>query len=303
MRIAVTGASGFVGRALVAALRADGILVHALVRGAVGPDEIGWDPATGRIDAGRLEGMDAVVHLAGESIAGGRWTAARKARIRQSRVDGTGLLARTLASLRQPPAVLVSASAVGIYGHRGDEALTESSAPGTGFLAEVVAAWEAAAEPAAAAGIRVVLTRTGMILDPDGGALEQMLPPFKLGVGGPMGGGRQWTSWITLEDMVAVIRWAIATPGLTGAVNVVAPAPVRNAELARALGAALHRPAVVPAPAFALRLMFGEMADEMLLASQRCLPDALLTSGFRFRHPELLPALRAVLGRTGPGAA
>lgn len=297
MRIAVTGASGFVGGALLRALRADDHQVLALVRRPAGPDEIAWDPASGRLDANALEGLDVVVHLAGESIAGARWTAARKARIRQSRVAGTSLLARTLAGLRQRPAVLVSASAIGLYGNRGDEVLTESSGPGEGFLAEVVVAWEAATAPAADAGIRVVLPRFGMILDPAGGALAQMLPPFRLAAGGPMGSGRQWTSWVTLADVVAVLQFAIATPALAGPVNTVAPAPVRNAAFARALGEALHRPAVVPAPAFALRLLFGEMADEMLLAGQRCLPTVLDRAGYRFHHPDLLPALRAVLAQ------
>lgn len=299
LRVAVTGASGFLGRALVHALEGRGDTVLRLVRREAGAGEAAWDPERGTLDAAALEGLDAVVHLAGEGIADGRWTAARKARIRNSRVLGTRLLSGALAECARPPAVLVSGSAMGIYGDRGDELLTESSALGSGFLAETGALWEAAAEPARAAGIRVVHPRFGMILHPGGGALARMLPPFRLGAGGPLGHGRQWVSWLSLDDAVAVILFAIATPALSGACNAASPVPVTNAEFARTLGAALHRPAVIPVPALALRLMFGEMADQALLASQRLVPAALETVGYRFRDRELAPTLQRLLD--GPG--
>jgi len=293
--VAVTGASGFLGRALVEGLTARGDSVLRLVRRPPGPGEVAWDPEGGTLDAAALEGCDAVVHLAGEGIADGRWSAARKARIRDSRVLGTRLLAGALAACRQPPAVLVSGSAMGIYGDRGDELLTEASAPGTGFLAETGALWEAAAEPARQAGIRVVHPRFGMILHPGGGALARMLPPFRLGAGGPLGHGRQWISWLSLDDAVGIILFAIATPALSGACNAASPAPVTNAEFTRALGAAVHRPAVIPVPAVALRLMFGEMADQALLASQRLVPAALTAAGYPFRDRELGPTLQRLL--------
>lgn len=295
-RVAVTGASGFVGRALVARLEADGLRVVRLVRRPGPGDVVTWDPAAGAIDAGALEGVEAVVHLAGEDISGGRWTAEKKRRIRQSRVAGTALLAGALASLRRPPRVLVSASAVGIYGDRGDEVLTEASAPGHGFLSDVATAWEAATTPASAAGIRVVTPRLGIVLDPAGGALARMLLPFRLGVGGPLGPGTQWVSWLTRAEAVGIIRFAIDTPNLAGAVNAVAPAPVTFAGFARALGAALHRPAILPVPSLALRLVFGEMAEGLLLASQRCIPEALQAAGYRFEAPTLPEALATMLG-------
>jgi len=294
--VVVSGASGFLGSALVAALEADGARVLRLVRRpSTASNEIAWDPDGGQIDAARLEGADAVVHLAGETIAGARWTAERKQRIRDSRVRGTGLLARTLAGLRTRPQVLVSGSAMGIYGDRGDDELTENDSPGRGFLAEVVVAWEAAADPARAAGIRVVHPRLGMVLHPDGGALEKMLPPFRLGLGGQLGNGRQWMSWISRDDAVGVIRAAIDTGSLAGPVNAGSPQPVRNAEFTSLLGAALHRPTLMAVPAFVLPLMFGELAKEGLLASQRMIPARLQAIGYRFNDPDLAPTLVKLL--------
>jgi uncharacterized protein (TIGR01777 family) len=295
-----------VGGAVSAVLRAQGHEVVRLVRRlpaappaepAGGPDAVPWDPAAGRFEAGRLAGCAAVVHLAGENIAAGRWTARRKARIRSSRVDGTALLARGLAGLAAPPPVLVAASAVGYYGDRPGEKLTEESPPGRGFLAGVCRDWEAAAEPARAAGIRVVWLRIGAVLDPRGGLLARLAPVFRLGLGGPVGGGSQVVSWITLDDLLAVIGRALADPGLAGAVNAVAPAPVTNRELTAALAAALGRPALLPVPAWAARAAFGEMAEELLLWSARVLPERLLAAGFRFRDPELGPALCRLLAR------
>jgi hypothetical protein len=271
--------------------------VIRVVRRPPAPGEVFWDPTRGRIDVAGLEGVDAVVHLAGESIAAGRWTAERKRRIRASRVDGTRLLAGALGQLTRKPAVLVSASAIGIYGDRNDEELDEGSAPGSGFLADVGRDWEAATETAAAAGIRVVLARMGIVLAREGGALGKMLPPFRLGLGGPLGRGSQWMSWITREDAVAAILATLERPGLAGPVNTVAPAPVTNAEFTRLLAAAVSRPALFPVPALALELLFGEMAREALLASQRVVPRKLLAAGFRFADPVLGPALRRVVGR------
>jgi uncharacterized protein (TIGR01777 family) len=251
------------------------------------------------VDWSRLEGIDAVIHLAGEPI-GVRWTPARKRRIRDSRVLGTRLLAETLARLPRPPRVLVSASGIGIYGNRGDVILTEAS-PSTDapqdFLVEVAREWEAAADAATAAGIRVVATRFGMILSPAGGALQRMLTPFRLGVGGPLGSGRQWVSWAAIDDVVGAVHHALMTEGLAGPINVCTPEPVTSRVLAETLGRVLGRPAVLPAPAPALRLLFGEMADTALLGSQRAVPTRLLESGYRFRYPMLEPALRFLLGR------
>jgi uncharacterized protein (TIGR01777 family) len=296
MRIAVTGASGLVGRPLCAALAAQGHEVVRLVRGgsAPSPGAVPWDPERGTI--GDLGGVDAVVHLAGESIAS-RWTKERKRRIVESRVQGTRLVAGALAALPRKPAALVCASAVGWYGARGDEALDESSPPGTGFLAETCRAWEESADPARDAGIRVVNLRFGIILSARGGALAKMLLPFKLGAGGRVGDGRQWMSWIAHDDALGAIRHAMATADLAGPVNAVAPAPVTNAEFTRVLGRVLGRPTVMTMPAFAARLAFGEMADHLLLAGQRVLPRRLAGSGYAFRHPELEGALRHVLGR------
>jgi uncharacterized protein len=297
--VAVTGASGLLGSALVPALAGAGYRVTRLVRRRPTGDEIHWDPATGTIESAALEGIQAVVHLAGENI-GVRWTAARKRRIRASRVEGTLLLSRTLAALRQPPQVLISASAVGIYGDRGDELLTESSplpSPPTDFLVQVGKDWEAAAQTATGAGIRVVTPRFGIVLARSGGALARMLPPFRLGLGGPFGGGRQWMSWISIDDVVGVILYALSTESLAGAVNATAPNPVSNREFARTLGRVLRRPTILPLPAAAIRLGLGEMGSVALLQSQRVVPARLLQSGYRFRHPQLEGALRAVLGR------
>ena len=300
MRVLVSGASGLVGSALVPALESSGHSVVRLVRrGPVAANEIRWDPSKDpplarSAKGGTPESFGAVVHLAGERIAG-RWTAAKKARIRDSRVLGTTALATALARTGQPPKVMVSASAIGIYGDRGDEVLREESAPASDFLAEVAKLWEAATEPAARAGIRVVALRFGVILSRRGGALARMLPPFRMGAGGRIGSGRQWMSWITLDDVVGVIQHALATDSLRGPVNTVAPNPVTNAQFTRALGEVLHRPTIFPLPAFMVRLMFGEMGEALLLGSQRVDCGKLLASGYRFRHPELKAGLEAVL--------
>lgn len=296
-RVVVTGASGLIGSALTSLLRAAGHSVTPLVRRAPAHGEIGWDPDAGRIDAAALEGVDAVVHLAGESIADGRWTAARKRRILESRTQGTGLLAATLARLERPPAVLVSASAIGFYGDRGAERLDERSAPGHGFLPTVVQAWEAATGPAEAAGIRVVHSRFGIVLSANGGALARMLPPFRAGLGGRLGSGDQYMSPVSLDDVAESLHHCIATSSIRGAVNVTCPEPVRNREFTRTLGAVLHRPALFVVPRVALHLAMGEMVDELLFASARVEPAALLASGYRFRHPTLELALRHVLER------
>lgn len=294
--VAVSGSSGFIGSAVVAALESDGVRVLRLVRRqSTASNEVAWDPDGGQIDSARLESIDAVVHLAGESIAGARWTAERKQRIRQSRVRGTRLVAGALAGLAAKPQVLVSGSAVGLYGDRGDDEIQESDGPGTGFLAEVGRDWEAAADPARQAGIRVVHPRFGIVLHPSGGALAKMLPPFRLGLGSQLGNGRQWMSWISREDAISVIRAAIALPALSGPVNAVSPHPVRNAEFTSILAAALHRPAIAAVPAIVLDLMFGELAKAALLASQRAIPSRLLAVGHRFQDPDLGPALVKLL--------
>jgi uncharacterized protein (TIGR01777 family) len=296
MKILVTGASGLIGTALVSSLAASSHEVTRLVRGQPTSGETGarWDPVAGTIDASALEAIDAVVHLAGENIAG-RWTPAKKAKIRDSRVKGTQLLCETLTRLSSPPAVLVSASAIGYYGDRGDALLTDDSPPGQGFLAEVCRAWEAATEPARQHGLRVVQLRFGVVLSATGGALAQILTPFRLGLGGVLGSGRQYMSWIALDDAVGAIQHALATDALQGPTAAVAPQAVTNQEFTKTLGKVLGRPTAIPLPAFAARLMFGEMADEALLASARIQPMKLLASGYQFRYPELEAALRHVL--------
>jgi hypothetical protein len=296
MKILVTGSTGFIGSALLAALAAGGHQVTRLVRRPAAAGEVRWDPAAGTIDAGGLEGHDAVVHLAGENIAG-RWTPAKKQRIRLSRVHGTRLLAETLAKLSRRPRALLCASAVGYYGHRGQELLREDSPPGKGFLAETCVEWEAAARPAADAGLRVSHLRIGVVLHPAGGALKQMLLPFKLGLGGVVGSGEQYMSWIALDDLVGIFQYALASDSLRGPANAVAPNPVTNREFTKTLGKVLSRPTIFPMPAFAARLAFGEMADELLFSSTRVEPAKLAASGYRFAYADLEGALRHLLGR------
>jgi hypothetical protein len=294
VRLVVSGASGLIGSALVPALRGAGHTVLVLVRREPsGPEEVGWDPAAGTIDAAALAGVEAAVHLSGTSI-GRRWTEQAKREIRASRVASGQLLAETLAGLEPPPAALVSASAVGYYGDRGDEELTEDSPPGKGFLAEVAIEWEGSLEPARAAGIRVVSLRQGIVLTKVGGALPRMLTPFKLGAGGRVGSGRQWWSWITLQDLIAAYGHILESD-LAGPVNVVSPGVVRNAEFTKALGRALGRPTAIPVPAFAVKTMFGEMGTETLLGGQRAVPARLQASGFSFAHPQIDAGLAAAL--------
>jgi len=297
MNIAISGASGLIGSALAAGAAEAKHVVTRLVRStaAAGSAGIGWDPSRGPHEPQRLEGIDAVVHLAGAGIAAGRWTKERKEGIRASRIDGTRNLATALAGLRRPPRALLCASAVGFYGDRGEEWLDEGSAPGSGFLASVCRGWEDASMPAMAAGIRVVHLRFGVVLSRGGGALPRMLPPFRLGLGGRIGSGAQYMSWIALADVVAAILHLLASDAARGAVNLVAPNPVTNREFTRALGRALSRPTVLPLPAAIARLAFGEMADEMLLASQRARPASLDASGFTFQHPAIDAALAALL--------
>jgi len=295
MRVLVTGGSGLVGSALIKALRADGHEVSQLVRRAPrSEDEIQWDPSSGALDPAQIS-AEAVVHLAAENIAEGRWNEQKKARIRDSRVLGTRLLCEVLAKHESPPKVLVCASAIGFYGHRGETKLDETAAPGEGFLPRVCVEWEGAAEPARAAGIRVVSLRVGVVLSNEGGALAKMLLPFKLGLGGRIGSGSQHMSWITLGDLVSVTQRAIEDEGLSGPVNAVAPGTVTNLEFTKALGRALGRPTLFPLPAFAARLVLGEMAEDLLLASIRVSPAELMENGFRFENPELNGALAVVL--------
>ena len=294
MQVLVSGATGFIGRRLTGALAAAGHDVTALVRtrdGRAGRSVL-WD----ELSPGHLDGVGAVVNLAGASIAGGRWTAARKAELVESRVNTTGRLASAIAAAADPPGVLVSMSAVGYYGDRGDEVLTEASQPGRDFLADLCTLWEKATAPAEAAGIRTVHLRQGIVLGPGGGALAPQLKLFKLCLGGRLGAGTQWVSWISLADAVGVILHAVSDERLAGPVNSVAPSPVTNAELTRALGRAVHRPAVVRAPAAALRLVMGELADELVLASQRVEPVRLAETGYSFVHAHLGAALAAAVG-------
>jgi uncharacterized protein len=307
-RILVSGASGLIGTALVRNLMRDQIHVTKLIRQHAGqsitgnpsasaPESIVWDPNTSKpvSDLTALIGVDAAIHLSGANIAAARWTENYKREIVSSRVQTTLALANLLRQLRPLPKVFVCASATGIYGDRGDEILTEESLPGTGFLAETCAAWENAARTAEDAGIRVVNARFGVVLTPEGGALARLLPLFRLGLGGKLGNGRAWMDWITLRDAVSIFRFAIDNETVRGPINLVAPTPVTNAEFTRALAAAVHRPAFLSVPAFALRLGIGQMADQALLASARALPAKLTTNGFRFADPEIGPALKNLL--------
>jgi uncharacterized protein (TIGR01777 family) len=304
MKVLLTGSSGLVGTALGRALARAGHTVCRLVRpesaAGEGPKEgfaVAWNPATGEL-GGAGVGADAVVNLAGASIADGRWTAGRKALLRSSRIDTTRALVGALARMNARPSVLVSASAIGIYGNRGDETLTEESNAGTDFLAGLAQEWEAEAQKAEALGIRVVLARFGIILAREGGALPKMMLPFKFGAGGKLSSGQQWMSWVTLEDVVGILRLAIENARVRGAINIVSPQPLQNAEFTKVLAKALRRPAIFPAPAFALRLALGEMADALLLSSQRVVPQALEKLGYRFLHADLTAALAAVLAKS-----
>jgi len=300
MRILISGASGLVGKALTAALRARGHSVGHLVRpgGARSEGDVTWDPLSATIDPAEMEGAEAVVHLSGASIADGRFTSARKAVLRSSRIDTTRVLVDAMAKLQRKPRAFLCASAIGYYGDGGDEVLTESSANGTDFLALLVRDWEAEARRAEISGMRVARLRFGVILSGDGGPLPLMLLPFKFGIGGRLGSGRQWMSWIALEDAVEIICAAIEDERFAGALNVVAPNPLRNAEFTRIAAAMMHRPGFFVAPAFALRIALGEMADALLLISQRVVPKRLEELGYRFRLPDCESTLRAILSRS-----
>jgi uncharacterized protein (TIGR01777 family) len=302
MRILVSGSTGFLGTSLIEALETEGHTIVRLVRPESGQRNtsstqtqiVRWDPVAGHFDATAAEGADALVHLAGASIAGGRWNVARKNLLRTSRIEATRHLIGSLSKLQHPPRVIVASSATGYYGNRGDETLTETSAPGNDFLSALCREWEAEAARGTEFGARVVMLRFGIILAAHGGALPRMALPIKLGVGGRLGSGRQWMSWLTLAEAVGTIRFALTNSALTGPANAVSPNPVRNADFTRVLAKTLHRPALFPAPAFALRLALGEMADALLLVSQRVKPAKLEQTGYRFVQPELGPALAEV---------
>lgn len=308
VKIVIAGASGLVGKALSKSLKGQGHNVVRLVRGkstgareggggGEGDGEIHWSPETGELDAGRLEGVDAVVNLSGENVGAGRWTAKRREAILRSRVDATRTLVGAIQRMKRKPGVFVSASAVGFYGDRGDEELSEASVIGQGFLPEVCLVWETHAEGAARVGVRTVLMRFGVVLSAEGGALAKMLPVFRLGLGGKLGDGKQWMSWVSMEDVVGALEHAVKDTRVAGAVNVVAPAAVTNAEFTRTLGQVLRRPAGLAVPAGLLRLVLGEMADAALLASAKAVPMRLVETGYRFKHAKLEAALRAALGR------
>jgi uncharacterized protein (TIGR01777 family) len=311
MRILVAGSTGFLGMSLIAALEREGHTIARLVRpetlrrrpNVVSGQVVAWDPVAGEFDANAAEGADALVHLTGASIANGRWNATRKNLLRSSRIEATGHLIGALAKLQRPPRVIVASSAIGYYGNRGDETLTEMSAPGNDFLSRLCQAWEAETARGTEFGARVTSLRLGIILAAHGGALPRMLTPFKLGVGGRISTGRQWMSWLTLEEAVRMMQFALTNGKLAGPVNAVSPNPVRNSEFARILAKTLHRPALFHVPAFALRLALGEMADALLLASQRVMPSKLVNAGYQFLHPELAEALRKVLGKNPSGSA
>jgi uncharacterized protein (TIGR01777 family) len=295
MRILISGSTGFLGTSLIERLERDGHEIGRLVRPETGIRSSGhtvaWDPVAGQFDSAGAEGADALVHLAGASIAGGRWNASRKSLLRTSRIYATRHLMNALSKLQSPPRVIVASSAVGYYGNRGDETLTEASAPGNDFLAGLCREWEAETARGTEFGARVVSLRFGIILAAHGGALPRMAMPFKLGAGGKLGSGRQWMSWLTLQEAVSIVEFALANVSLTGPVNAVTPNPVQNVEFTRVLAKTLHRPALFPAPAFALRLALGEMADGLLLASQRVVPSKLEGSGYRFLQPDLAKGL------------
>jgi uncharacterized protein (TIGR01777 family) len=296
MKILIAGASGLVGSALVSKLKAEGAEVTPLVRSAAKSGEIEWHPDRGSIDARALEGFDAVINFAGDGIAKGRWTKEKKRRILDSRVNGTRLLSETMTNLSRKPATFINASAVGFYGSRGDELVDEESGPGEGFLAGVCRQWESATALAEQAGIRVVKLRLGVILTKDGGIMGSMLAPFKLGLGGKVGSGEQVISWVAMDDVVGVISFILQNESVRGPVNAVAPQPVTNEEFTKTLGRVLSRPTFMTMPAFAARLAFGEMADEMMLSSTRVAGKVLNDAGFRFQYPELEGAVRAMLG-------
>lgn len=295
MRVLVSGGTGFVGSAVVPGLRQQGHAAVLLSRRA-GADRIIWDPAASRLDPEKVEGCQGVVHLAGENIAG-RWTENKKRRIRESRVQGTRILAQACAAARHPPQVFVLASAIGFYGDRGEEILTEESSRGELFLSDVAMEWEAATQPLETAGVRVVKLRLGVVLGPGGGAVDKMLIPFRLGLGGPIGTGQQWMSWIDMQDVVGLVLRALEEETMSGVYNAVAPQPGRNREFTRALGRAVHRPALLPVPPLALRLVYKEMADEALLVSQRVIPQRLEQEGYTFRVPDLQGSLGKAVGR------
>ena len=295
MKILIAGASGLVGSALVSKLKAEGAEVTRLVRAAAKSGEVEWHPESGSIDPLALEGFDAVVNLSGDGIANGRWTAEKKRRILDSRVNGTRLLSETMANLARKPKAFINASAVGFYGSRGNELVDEESSPGEGFLANVCRQWESATAPAEQSGIRVVKLRLGVIFTPDGGIMGSMLRPFKLGLGGKVGSGEQVISWVAMDDVVAAIGFIIQNESLRGPINIVAPQPVTNEEFTKILGRVLSRPTFMAMPAFAARLAFGEMADEMMLSSTRVAPKVLNDAGFKFQFPELEGAVRAML--------
>jgi uncharacterized protein len=300
MKILISGSSGMIGRALASAMQAEGHTVGRIVRPGrpLLAGDVQWEPKSATVDVKAMEGADAIVHLAGASIGERRWTPQQKALVRSSRVDSTRLLVDAISHMQRKPRVLLCASAVGYYGDRGNEILTESSSPGRDFLALLVRDWEAEAARAAHASVRTAMLRFGVILSGESGALPRMIAPFKLGLGGRFGSGKQWMSWIALEDVIGIIRTAIHNEDFSGPVNVVSPAPVQNAEFTRILGATLHRPAVISAPAFALRLALGEMAEPLLLYSQRVRPDRLAQIGYRFRFDDLSDALEAILAKS-----
>jgi uncharacterized protein len=298
VRVLISGATGLVGTALGEALRAEGHAVGQFVRpgGTARAGDVRWDPEGGSVDVAPMEGADAVVCLSGAGIGDGRWTPERKKVLRSSRVDATRVLVDALGQIKRKPRVFISASAIGYYGDRGDEILTEASTAGNDFLAQLARDWETEGIRAETFGIRTVIVRFGVILSAKSGALTRMLTPFKLGVGGRLGSGKQWMSWVSLDDAVGIIRAAMANEGIKGPVNVVAPNPVRNADFTRTLASALHRPAIFPAPAFALRIALGEMADGLLLSSQRVRPERMITAGYDYRFGELEAGLLSILG-------